>query len=329
MKRQYAWKTISEPRREALRTAEDIIDEYRAQGLTLTVRQLYYQHVARGLISNNDREYKKLGNLISDGRMAGLIDWSSIVDRTRFIRRNNHWHHPADIIEASANQFRYDLWQDQPQRVEVWIEKDALVGVIEGVCRELDVPYFSCRGYVSSSAMWRAGQRIGAYLDAGQKTTILHLGDHDPSGVQMTEDMQDRLITFTTGDIMHDALDAFEDEGHEDIAVEARRFFDERNRQELAAPTVTRIALTMDQVDEYQPPPNPAKLSDSRSGPYIERYGRQSWELDALEPTVLRDLIRANVEARRDQTLWDAAVARQTEAREALELLAERAREEL
>jgi hypothetical protein len=63
--------------------ANSIIAEYQAQGYDLTLRQLYYQFVARGIIPNSDAEYKKLGSVINDGRLAGLIDWDSITDRTR------------------------------------------------------------------------------------------------------------------------------------------------------------------------------------------------------------------------------------------------------
>lgn len=138
--------------------ANAIIGEYRAQGFDLTLRQLYYQFVARDLLANRLQEYKRLGDVINDGRLAGLIDWDAIVDRTRFVRSLAHWNDPADIVNGAAQQFRVDLWATQPNRVEVWIEKDALVGVIEGVCQELDVPFFSCRGYTSQSEMWAAAQ---------------------------------------------------------------------------------------------------------------------------------------------------------------------------
>jgi hypothetical protein len=127
--------------------ANAIIDEYAGQGFDLTLRQLFYQFVARGLIANTQREYKNLGSVVNDGRLAGLVDWESIVDRTRNLRELSHWSSPREIVQGCARQFRYNLWDDQPAYVEVWIEKDALVGVIEGVCHRWDVPHFSCRGY--------------------------------------------------------------------------------------------------------------------------------------------------------------------------------------
>jgi hypothetical protein len=82
--------------------ANKIIAEYQAQGFDLTLRQLYYQFVARGIIPNNDKEYKKLGDVISNARLAGLIDWESITDRTRFLRDHPHWESPSNILNACS-----------------------------------------------------------------------------------------------------------------------------------------------------------------------------------------------------------------------------------
>ncbi len=125
-----------------IKKANEILEEYTKQGFDLTLRQLYYQFVSRAIIPNNQREYKNLGGIINDARLAGLIDWDHIVDRTRNIRGNTHWSNPSSIISACASQFMIDKWADQPYRVEVWIEKDALIGVIERVCRMLDISYF-------------------------------------------------------------------------------------------------------------------------------------------------------------------------------------------
>ena len=252
--------------------ANGIIDEYRAAGYTLTLRQLYYQFVARDLIPNTQRSYKRLGSIINDGRMAGYIDWDAIEDRTRNLERNAHWRSPQDGIQALRDQYRIDMWSNQPNRVEVWIEKEALIGVIEGVCTELDVPYFACRGYVSQSEQYRAGLRARSFYNrASQDTVILHFGDHDPSGIDMTRDNYDRLRTFA---------------GYR------------------GKPRVVRVALNMDQVHEYRPPPNPAKVTDSRFEGYRREFGDESWELDALEPSVIDALIREHVDAYRDEAKW-------------------------
>jgi hypothetical protein len=90
------------------------------------------------------------------------------------------------------------------------IEKDALVGVIEDVCRQWDVPYFSCRGYASQSEMWGAGQRLLERIRSGRKVQVIHLGDHDPSGLDMSRDIRERLATFISLHLGHDPGESFE-----------------------------------------------------------------------------------------------------------------------
>lgn len=240
-----------------IKTANSIIAEYQAEGYELTLRQLYYQFVSRDIIPNTQREYGKLGIALNNGRLAGLIDWNAIIDRTRKIQGDWHWDSPAEIIESSAESYKIDTRATQAIYLEVWVEKDALIGVVERACVEHDVPFFSCRGYVSQSAMWRAGRRISR---DGRPCTLLHLGDHDPSGIDMTRDIQERLDLFGADVDVH------------------------------------RIALTLDQVEEYGPPPNPAKLTDSRCNDYINKYGSESWELDALDPRVITDLISEEID---------------------------------
>jgi hypothetical protein len=256
--------------------AVEIITKYEAEGFDLTLRQLYYAFVARGLIANKDTEYKRLGSIINDARLAGLVPWDAITDRTRNVRMQAHWENPGGIIEACAKQFKIDKWANQPIYCEVWIEKDALVGVLDSTCPGLDVPYFSCRGYTSQSEMWSAAMRFVEHIERGQDVRIIHLGDHDPSGIDMTRDIRDRLSLF----IEHHVEDG------------------------AAHLEVNRVALNMDQIEEHRPPPNPAKISDSRSTEYIKRFGSESWELDALEPTVLRQLIEDEAAAIRDEAQW-------------------------
>lgn len=264
--------------------ANAIIDEYGRQGFSLTLRQLYYQMVARDIIPNDQQSYKRLGSTVVNARLAGLIDWYAIEDRTRFLRGNRHWTSPIDAMDSAIQNYRIDKWIDQLHRAEVWIEKDALIGVIAGICRELDIDYFSCRGYTSISEMWRAGRRLARYIQNGQAPIVLHFGDHDPSGIDMTRDIFERLAMFSECKV-----------------------------------TVSRLALNMDQIEVYNPPPNPAKLSDSRAGGYIAVYGRDSWELDALEPSVIVDLIHSEVHAVRDEDLWGEMVELEEEGRSALQ----------
>jgi hypothetical protein len=280
----YQDHTFSPSSLEIIDRANEIIEAYQAQGYVLTLRQLYYQFVSKDLLANTQKSYKRLGGIVNDARLAGLVDWNAIEDRTRSLSDQAHWQSPADIIDACASQFRHDKWAPQPHRVEVWIEKEALAGVFDRVCRELDVPYLSCRGYGSQSVMWRGARRMAARR---QPTVILHFGDHDPSGMDMSRDIVDRLRVFGIG-------------------IDFRR-----------------LALNMDQVEQYRPPPNPAKVTDSRARAYIQSYGDESWELDALEPAVLSDLVRQEIEAIRDPDLWQAEVERENEARDRLRHVAE------
>jgi hypothetical protein len=270
-----------------IETANDITTEYVNAGYDMTIRQLYYQFVARGLIPNNQKQYKRLQSLVNDGRMAGLISWTSIVDRTRNVQSNSHWPDHSELLRQSSKWFNIDMWENQPNRVEVWIEKDALIGVINKTCAANDCSYFSCRGYTSASEMWSAAQRMIGYERGGQATHIIHLGDHDPSGIDMTRDIYDRVEGFC-------------------------RF------EGCMGPEVHRIALNMEQVDEYSPPPNPAKITDSRSGEYLARFGGESWELDALDPKVLSDLIKGKIGELKDDRKWSESSIRLQHGRDRL-----------
>jgi hypothetical protein len=291
----YIDKKFGAARLSEIERAIAILDEYAAQGYDLTLRQLYYQHVARGFIPNKDSEYKRLGEMVNDARLAGLIDWNHITDRTRELRELAHWDDPASIVEACAKQFRLEKWASQENYVEVWVEKDALVGILQVACEPLDVAYFSCRGYTSQSEMWVAAMRLLARIKAGKRVTILHLGDHDPSGKDMTRDILDRLRLF----ISHHA------------PTKTHRL------------DVNRIALNMSQVREYNPPPNPAKMSDARAAGYVEEFGDESWELDALPPDVLSTLIREHVEKLRDEEDWEEQVAAEAAHKATLTFAAE------
>lgn len=218
---------------ELINLVNQVVEEYQAQGYELTLRQAYYQLVARGYIPNNERSYKNIGNLINDGRLAGLIDWHSITDRTRNLRSNSHWDNPADVIASARYSYLLNKWDGQPNYVEVW----------------------------------SAAQRFISQ-DYRDNRVIIHLGDHDPSGIDMTRDIQERLQMF--------GADVY----------------------------VKRVALTMNQIGTYNPPPNPAKITDSRASKYIDEYGNESWELDALEPQVITDLITNEVTALRNDEIY-------------------------
>lgn len=268
------------PAARIVELANEILRDYDSQGFNLTVRQLYYQFVARDLFpdewvneigtKNHTGNYNRLKSIIAKAREGGLIDWDFIKDRGRSLTQRPHWTSGRQFLGNVAPQFHIDLWLDQPKRVEVWVEKDALSDVIDQACHPLDVPNFACKGYASASSMWEAAHNrmLNEYAKNGQKIVIIHLGDHDPSGVHMTQDIEERLNLF------------------------ASTYEPDMKKADI---TVERIALTMAQVEEYEPPPNPTKEADPRSAVYRREYGETCWELDALEPRLLVDLVTAAI----------------------------------
>lgn len=252
-----------------------VVRDYQHQGYDLTVRQLYYQLVARDVIPNNLQEYKRIASIINDAKLAGQMDWDAIVDRTREFITQPHWRNGAEIVEACVNSYNQDRWADQDVRVFCIVEKEALVGVLDRTCRKYDVPLLAARGYPSGTVLRAfAEERLLPAVHDDKVIVILHLGDHDPSGIDMTRDLQDRLSMFTYGMV--------------------------------GGGEIRRIALTMDQVEEVRPPENPAKLTDSRVGEYRKRFGSSSWELDALSPSYLNDLLEENITAQIDEDAWDS-----------------------
>jgi len=250
--------------------ADAICEDYAEQGLNLTLRQLYYQFVARDIIENNMKSYKRLQALINNARLAGLIDWNVIVDRTRNLQTHASWSEPESIIYSAAEGFRRDPWKNQEYVVQAWVEKDALLGVMERASETWRLPYFSCRGYVSQSEIHQAAYDL---KKVGKEVIILHLGDHDPSGVDMTRDMQDRFHMFGATNV-----------------------------------TFKRIALTMQQIRSLRPPPNPAKITDTRASKYIQEFGHESWELDALTPEYIVKLVDEEAEKFIDIEAWDEVI---------------------
>jgi uncharacterized protein (DUF2249 family) len=293
MQTQYINKEFRGASLGVIRSCNTIIADYQAQGYTLTLRQLYYRLVAAALIPNTQQSYDRVGDIVKDARLSGVIDWDAIEDRTRNLSSLSHWETPAEIIAGAAHSYRLDKWEGQAYRPEVWVEKEALAGIVERTAQRNDVSVMACRGYMSLSEMHAAALRFIGYLEMGQAPLVIHLGDHDPSGMDMTRDIAARLEMF----ISH----------HLGRTIE-----------------VKRIALNMNQIEEYSPPPNPAKITDSRAAAYIARFGKSSWELDALEPNVLDGLIENTIVQYRDAALWKAAETRETQERSTLAQASER-----
>jgi hypothetical protein len=259
----------------------DICEEYGRQ--KLTARQVYYQFVSRGWLENSARNYKNLTNLLTDARYAGLVDWDIIEDRGRTPDIPPEWNNLGERVEMAIENFRLPRWVDQTNYVEVWVEKQALAGVLEPITWRWHVPLMVNKGYSSASAMKEAADRIKGRVHSARPPTrahILYLGDHDPSGEDMVRDVKDRLTEFGVPRLK-----------------------------------VHKVALTWEQIQLHKPPPNPAKLTDSRATAYIEKFGDESWELDALPPRELNRLVTASIQGLLDFDKMKAVISKEDEAR--------------
>jgi len=253
-----------------------IVKDYDNQGYTLSNRQLYYQLVSRGLlidnegkVANADPVYKKICNVINDLKYNGVIDWDMFEDRSRPTHKHYTENSVKGAIDRTIYNYNLDKLQDQDVYIEVWIEKDALTGVFKPICDKYDIRLVTNKGYTSSSFIYQAFRRFEDEISNEKKVFILYFGDHDPSGIDMIRDIQDRseefLINSEDLDIVN-MIDSFE---------------------------VKQIGLNHKQVLKYNPPENPAKKTDPRYNEYKKRFGFEtSWEVDALEPSVLVQLTR-------------------------------------
>jgi hypothetical protein len=274
-KQAYITKRFSLDRLVTIQRVNDIVEDLQSQGFRLTTRQIYYQLVAAGHIPNTIQSYKNVADTINDGKLAGLIDWEAIEDRTRSFSREQRWDSGAHILDACIRGYHQDMWVGQASRVFVLVEKDALKGVLEPTCRKYDVPLLAARGYPSGTVLREfAESDLLPCLDEGLEPIILHLGDHDPSGIDMSRDLSKRFEMFC------------------DYPIEVRR-----------------IALNMDQVLEVNPPPNPAKSTDARFAGYAKEFGHESWELDALSPSYLVRLLSSEIEGYIDHDIRNEVVA--------------------
>jgi hypothetical protein len=270
-----------------------VIEEYAEKGIrSLTLRQLFYQFLTRGWHLNNERSYILLCEAAKIGRLHGLIDWDAIEDRSRSLIDFATWSSPADSISEAAECYREDYWARQRYRPEVWIEKQALIGIIEDVVQdEYRAPLYTPRGYDSISQIYEAGKRFAEHIANGQTPIILHLGDHDPSGIHMSVDIKTRLSLFAGEDI-----------------------------------EVRRLALNIDQVRKRKLDPNYAKMSDTRSPDYVRQFGKKCWELDALPPEVLVDLVRDGLQELIDDDEWESSKEHEASNCEKLNEMADDAR---
>lgn len=240
-----------------LEDIKEVLEEYEIKEIRVTLRQLYYQLVSRNILQNKTKEYSKLSSLLTKARYAGEIDWRSIEDRLRIPRKPVTFENIEELIENAVIWYKLDRWSNQECYVEVWTEKDALSSIIAPITDKWQILLSVNRGYASASSMHESSER---FLKKDTKENlILYLGDHDPSGLDMVRDINERLYEFGVNVKVHP------------------------------------IALTRNQIEKYNPPPNPAKISDPRAKWYLENFGNKSWEVDALRPEVLEELIETNI----------------------------------
>ena len=284
-----------EERRFAAKTAKvidqanEIMEEY--SGDSLTLRQLHYQFVARDLYENTMRNYKKLGDIIRNARMAGLVSWDLVQDRTRGLTGWG-WGNtsPAAAIRSAAYSYKERRWKTQPVKVEIWVEKDALSGVLVDPASEYRLNYFATKGYPSISSLKEAADRYKAFDDDGETVVILYFSDHDPEGLHMPEQVGEALESFGVTNV-----------------------------------EIRRMGLTMEQIRQHSPPPSAAKRTSSRVQSYFDATGTdQAWELDALKPKVIQDLITSETEKIIDWDLWNEAVAKEESNKELMMKVARR-----
>lgn len=250
-----------------------VADLYQSQGYKLTLRQLYYQLVVQNIFANLQKNYAKLSDLLGEARMCGLCDWDVIEDRIRVPRFPNEWDDINDAMNTLIAVYRRKRWHNQENYVEVWVEKDALSGVLEPITQHYHVHLLVNRGYSSISAMHDSALRFKYAERNGKSCFLLYFGDHDPSGEDMVRDIKNRLREFR------------------------------------AVVQVDKVALTREQVDDHQLPPNPAKTTDPRARGYIAEHGDQSWELDALPPATLNELLTNALDEIIDSDLYEAQKA--------------------
>jgi len=291
MREKFLDQRLSAKRLAMIELANSILVEYSRQGYRLTLRQLYYQLVAGDYIPNRVQEYSKLSSTMVAARMNGLTDWNFIEDRIRKPYLQYYVAGIEDALEDTIEQYKLDRQNGQSNYIEIWTEKDAVSNILKRVSEYFHIRLMVNRGYSSCSAMYDASKRFIARANADQPTYVLYVGDHDPSGLDMLRDIRERTGTFTL---------------YKDV------FF-----------RIVHVALTMEQIEEYQPPANPAKTSDPRAAWYISQFGETSWELDALRPNVLEQLVRDAVVERLDNDQFTHMIDQENEDKENLEQIIE------
>ena len=290
------WETTAE---KVFKQIDGIIEEYIMMGIKLTNRQLYYQLVGRDYIPNANEIYKRICTFLTDSRYGGLVDWEAIEDKERTPEKHAEWDNVKSLVESAIHSYRLPRWEDQEYYVEMYCEKKAGISVLQPIADKWHIYFGFNKGYSSASAMYDLAKRIEEQIDdgdgTGKKAVILYFGDHDPSGLDMVRDIKERITEFLTK-----GEHGFEEEFVEDSFE------------------VVNVALTMKQIKKYNPPPNPAKITDPRAKKYIEEFGKVSWELDSLNALELRKIAEKSVLEYLDKEKYNVWVEKEKKEKKAL-----------
>ena len=313
---------------------KEVCEEYQDLGYTLTLRQMYYQLVSKDLIPNHFKVYKKLGGLKDDLLYGGYVDWDIFVDRGRVPYIAYTEHNVKGALQRTVDSYNLNKQLGQANHLEVWTEKDAISGIIKRAVNPYTVRVVVNKGYTSSTAIYDSYRRFLDIIKGGQKVVILYFGDHDPSGLDMIRDIRDRVMNFFLNGTRVDALrsdiiDWASDEERlnevEELSEDDAELFDSYIRTDKSGDStfewlryffdkhfqVVPIGLTMEQIKKYNPPPNPAKMTDPRSKPYIKKHGNVSWEVDALRPEVMTDIVQTKILEYMDYSIYQDVLDRE------------------
>lgn len=265
--------------------ANEIVDDLRAY-LPLTLRQLFYQMVAKLLIPNTESQYKGLSAALARARKEGLLEWEAIEDRTRPLYGSVGYEDQDAYLHVLLDNaywyYQRDLMKGQRHYIEVFVEKQALITPFTRAAKEYALFVNMGRGYSSVTVLKEMAERLRDAEEDDYTPLVLAFSDLDPSGIDLVDNLSRQFADF-----------------------------------ELY-PEVERIALTTDQVEEYSLPHDPKalKTTDSRYSSFVRNYGRYAVELDALDPPTLESLVHEAVKARLDVPLFEKEKERQEEERE-------------